>query len=116
MTRVTLRPDPTDRVLVVDVPDDFDLAAGPASLLSHRHNAKLWGLHSFLTTGELARAGESWRFAPATFVSNHGANSPAGALSTLRALRRNGRRYLDKRGLARPKVDWSAFHEVIDRS
>jgi hypothetical protein len=110
LTRVALRPE--SGVLVVDVPEGFDVVAGAASILSHGHDEKLWSLRSFVATGSLTDGADGWAFAPATFSPGSDGNTPAGVLRTVRALRAAGARFLAKRGLPRPKVAWAEVRDL----
>jgi hypothetical protein len=78
---------------------------GPASILGHFHDEKLWGLKAFLVRGVLERNDQGWAFRPGTPIPA-GGTSPLAAIRTMRQTRRAAKVYLAKRGLARPAIPW----------
>jgi hypothetical protein len=99
--------DESKQVLRVSLPGWTRIRQGPASLLCHRHNHLLWDLRSFMVRGNLEPAGgETWLFRPTRFVSGVGVGGLAGMIRFGLAKRRAARRYLERRGLARPRIDW----------
>src|SRR5260370_40165587 len=99
--------DETAQVLRVSVPDWTGIRPGPASLLCHGHNQLLWDLRSFMVRGILEPTdGETWLFRPTHFAPGTGIGGPAGMGGFGLAKRRAPRRYLQPRGLARPRIDW----------
>ena len=103
-----------DRALALTLSPHMPLQAGPASLLFHKHDERLWNLKSFLLRGPLVERKDDWRFRPETFVPGVGIG---GLLSYVRFLvsgRRTTTRYLRQRGLARPQVAWDEFQLVFD--
>ena len=105
-------PDDLLQALRVAVPDAIDLRPGPASLLCHSHNLFLWNLHSFLVRGSLERIHGSWIFRPAHFVPGIGVGGLAGMIRFATSKRRAANRYLQRRGLERPKVPWSELRRL----
>ena len=61
------QPDATTRTLLMS-----DVAAplqdGPASLLCHWHDERLWKQRSFVARGRIARDGAGWRFTPTQLI------------------------------------------------
>ncbi|GHB56657.1 hypothetical protein GCM10010347_28450 [Streptomyces cirratus] len=106
------RPAPTQGGFAVDVPPDCAVAAGPASLLVHRHDERLNGMHNALVRGELRQTAAGWTLLPTTVVEPMGSGRPADALRVLRHARRSTDRYLDRRGLRRPRVQWDRFRDL----
>jgi hypothetical protein len=99
--------DESKQVLRVSLPAWTRIRQGPASLLCHGHNKLLWDLRSFMLRGTLEPAGgEAWLFRPTRFVPGVGVGGPAGMIRFALAKRRAARRYLERRGLARPRIDW----------
>jgi len=100
-------PDPSgDEVLSLWLPPDTDLRPGPASLLCHRHDENLWNLKSFLVRGVLRKDDGGWSFQPSRFISGPGIGGLPAMLRFFTRSRRNARRYLEKRGLTRPRIPW----------
>ena len=91
---------------VLDVPPDDDLRPGPASLLAHSHDEKLWSLRSLGVVGELV-AGPTWTFRPERMIGDSGAATPLAIVRQLRRLRRTAQGYLDRRSLPRPQIPWA---------
>ncbi len=99
--------DATAQVLRVSLPACTGIRPGPASLLCHEHNQLLWDLRSFLVRGTLESiGGETWLFRPKRFVPGVGIGGLTGIVRFAVAKRRAARRYLQRRGLARPRIDW----------
>jgi hypothetical protein len=100
------------RLLRLNLPAQLALRSGPASLLCHGHDEELWNLKSFLVRGKLERDEGGWTFVPERFVPGAGIG---GALSTVWAIvemRRSATAYLQKRGLARPRIPWGEIEAV----
>ena len=105
--RCSPEPDEAQQVLRVHLPGWVGIRQGPASLLCHGHNQLLWDLRSFMVRGTLERTGgETWLFRPTRFVPGIGIGGPPGMVRFALAKRRAARRYLERRGLARPRIDW----------
>jgi hypothetical protein len=115
--RCSPEPDDPQEVLRVRVPGSAQIRQGPASLLCHGHNEVLWDLRSFIVRGTLeATGGETWLFRPIRFVPGIGIGGLAGMVRFALAKRRTARRYLERRGLARPRIDWAQLKEVQARA
>jgi len=104
--------DDSTQTLSFHLPEGAGIRIGPASLLCHRHDEQLWNLKSFFVRGELERDAGGWIFRPGRFVPGAGIGGLLSLLRFLRAGRRRTRRYLEKRGLARPTVPWDRIHAV----
>jgi hypothetical protein len=95
-------------------PPDFAVTEGPAIVLCHSHDDKLWNLKMMQIKGRLERRDGDWVFISTAFTP------PSGTLVTFWHLSRNGRaaarRYLDKRGLTTPVVNWAAIDELWRRA
>lgn len=94
----------------VHLPDVLYPVAGAANLLCHEHDESLWNLRAIHLRGRLERRGADW-----TFVSTEFNRPPRLAFWRLsRRMRASSRRYLARRGLATPEVNWSAVAEIWD--
>jgi hypothetical protein len=100
-----------DGGLALAVPDDADLRPGPAGLLSHSHDDKLWNLRSVGVVGELRSAGGGWALRPERIIGGVKA-TPISVARQLAGLRRTARGYLEKRSLPRPEIAWDSIREV----
>mgnify|MGYP001563759021 CR=1 FL=1 len=110
------QPDSAARVLRLSLPGNTPLRPGPACLLFHKHDDRLWNLLSFVVRGTLERDGQDWILRPEQFVPGVGIG---GLMSYVRFLvngRRTTSRYLRKRGLARPHIAWREWQEVFDQA
>jgi hypothetical protein len=99
-------PDTVTHVLRMHVPADSEMQSGPGTLLYHSHDEKLWKLKSFAVCGTLELDGDDWILHPLRFLPGMGIQ---GLLGTIRMLIRSpgvARRYLQKRSLAQPVIDW----------
>jgi len=105
--RCALQLDETQQVLRLSLPGWTRIGPGPASLLCHGHNDLLWDLRSFMVRGTLEPSGgETWVFRPSRFVPGIGTGGVAGMVRFALAKRRAARRYLERRGMPRPRIDW----------
>lgn len=87
---------------------------GPASLLCHAHNEKLWRLRNLLVRGTIELAPntvDTWLFLPRRLIRGQ-SRSPIYFVRTLVASRRTARRYLAFRGVSRPSIPWRLIHEA----
>jgi hypothetical protein len=115
--RCELSPDETQQALRLSLPGWTRLAPGPASILCHAHNRLLWDLRSFLIRGTLEPAGgEAWLFHPTRFVPGIGIGGLPGMVRFTLAKRRTARRYLERRGMARPTIDWAQLKALQARA
>ena len=102
------RQDPSAGVLRLDLAVE-DIQPGPASLLFHSHDEKLWNQKVFLLLGRLEGVGNSRLFRPERPVGGMGL---ANAARMLIGIRRSTTAYLKKRGLPRPTIPWGEIEEV----
>jgi hypothetical protein len=96
---------------LVAMPARLSDVSGPASLLVHRHDEHLDGLHNAVVVGSLDADG---LLRPSRLIEPAGrlGSGAVESLRTARALRRTTRRYLDRRGLARPSIPWPAYRAI----
>jgi hypothetical protein len=83
---------------------------GPASLLCHSHDEKLWNLKSFLVRGVLVRDAGGWSFEPGHFIPGIGIGGPPAMIRFFFSSRRKASRYLQERNLARPSIPWDEIN------
>ena len=98
-------------VLRIDLPGTMNVQAGPASLLFHSHDEKLWNQKIFLLRGKLEETGDGHVFRPEKFVPSIGTGGPLGAVRMVLGVRKATAGYLNKRKLVRPRIPWD---EVAD--
>ena len=98
--------------LPVSLPDAVDGAEGPANLLCHSHDEKLWNLQMITVKGTLEKRDGALFFRTEIFEPP----SRLALLDFIRNARRSAQRYLDKRGLSRPEVNWDAIKEIQRRA
>ncbi len=103
--RIRPAPDAPAGVLRVSMGESPEVRPGPASILGHFHDEKVWGLKAFLVRGTLERDGRGWVFRPAKLIPA-GGTSPLAAMRSMREARRAAKSYLAKRSLARPAIPW----------
>jgi len=111
---VRCRPVPGDRpgTVHLDGPLGVALVPGPASLLCHRHDERLWQLRSFLARGSLEPAGTGWVFTAQALLAGPGMAGPVGDARAFLAARRRAGRYLAQRGIPRPGVPWNLLRRT----
>lgn len=92
----------------VDLPDELRPAAGLANLLCHKHDELLWDLSAIHIKGSLDHRDGDWVFTSSAFTP-----PPRLELWHLaKRMRAAARRYLSKRQLEAPAVNWSAISEI----
>ena len=95
-------------------PPDLTVAEGPATILCHSHDEKAWNLKAMQIKGRLERRAGEWTFISTAFTP------PSGMLIAFWQFSKNGRaatrRYLDKRGITPPTVNWDAIHDLWRRA
>lgn len=101
------RPDAAAEVLRCVRTPGLDLVDGPASLLCHGHDERLWSLRTFVARGVVAVDGPDWVFTPTAVTMGAGMGGPIADLRGFVAARRRAGRYLDRRGLSRPRIPWA---------
>ncbi len=106
------RPVPTTGGFAVRPPDDCAVTPGPASLLVHRHDERINSMRNALVRGKLTRAGDGWLLLPEKVLEPMGSGRPTDAIRVLRRTQRATDRYLERRGLARPAVEWDRFRAL----
>ncbi|MET8165988.1 pyridoxamine 5'-phosphate oxidase family protein [Streptomyces sp. NPDC005329] len=106
------RPVPTDHGFTLEVPADCAATPGPASLLVHRHDDRLNHMDNALVRGELRTNGDGWLLTPTKVVEPMGSGRPTDAVRLLRRTKRTTSRYLEQRGLQRPRVQWDEFRAI----
>ena len=90
----------------------LDVVDGPANLLCHSHDEKLWKLQMLNVKGTIEKRDTAWVFQTRSFKPP----SKLAVLDFVRGVRRSSRKYLDKRGLAPPEVNWAAIKEIQSRA
>ncbi len=115
--RCQLSLDERQQALRLSLPGWARITPGPASILCHVHNQLLWDLRSFLIRGMLEpTGGDTWLFRPSRFVPGIGIGGLAGIVRFALAKRRTARRYLERRGMARPTIDWGQLKALQARA
>jgi Pyridoxamine 5'-phosphate oxidase len=112
LLRVRPSADSSHQALLLDVPEDVDLRPGAASLLCHSHDDQLDSQNSFVVAGSLQQTGEGWTLSTDRFIPGPGTGGPLAVVKAVRDLRSTAARYLERRGLERPTVQWAAIDEL----
>lgn len=102
----------SERLLRLDLAAESALRPGPASLLCHSHDERLWNLNSFLVRGRLDRTENGRTFVAERFVPGGGIGGPLGTVKAFVGMRRTATRYLRKRGLPRPPIPWNEIEAL----
>lgn len=103
-------------ILRIDLAEGTDVQPGPASLLCHSHDDKLWNQKIFLLRGRLEVTGEGHAFRPEKFVPSIGTGGPIGMVRMLLGVRKASAAYLKKRGLSRPRIPWGEIEALKEES
>jgi hypothetical protein len=102
-------------VLRLDLPPWLRARPGPAGLLGHSHNERLWALKSFGVRGTLERRDGHWVLIPERHVGGMGKGGLVAFLRLTRSGRRAAAAYLRARGLVRPRIPWHEYDAVRHR-
>jgi hypothetical protein len=113
--RCQSEPDAEGQVLRVQVPDGAGIQSGPAALLYHKHDEWLWNTKSFVVRGILKRDDQGWKLHPRRFVPGIAIGGFWGYVQFVLTGRRTTKRYLQKRGLARPHIPWKKVHSLWEK-
>lgn len=109
---VRCQPQMEAKSLRVELAQKCPIQTGPASILCHRHDENLWNLKSFLVRGTLEPDERGLIFRPRQFIPGAGIGGPMGMVSFISGSRRNAHRYLEKRGLPRPRIPWNEINAI----
>lgn len=104
--------DASTDMLPANIPDALRAVEGPASLLCHSHDEKLWNLQMIDLKGHIEKRQDAWAFV----VDDFQPPSKLAFLSFIGGARRAGKKYLEKRGLERPQVNWDAVKDIQRRA
>lgn len=106
--------DQTRQVLKVQIPENLGFTPGPACILCHYHDEKLWNQTNFVARGKLDRDDNGWIFSALRLID--GAGAGMSLMRQIRDGRKHAKQYLVKRGLVRPIVPWASIAELHKRS
>jgi len=112
---IRCRPEPDDAQEELRIRLLYDTPAirpGPASLLCHSHDENLWNQKSFLVRGTLSQEDQGWSFHPQQFIPGAGTGGLRGMVGFIAGARKNTKRYLRRRRLARPSVPWDEIETI----
>jgi hypothetical protein len=98
--------------LAAPLMDALHAVEGPADLLCHSHDDKMWSLQMITVKGTLEKRDGEWIFRSTSFV----APSKLAMLDFIGNARKSAQKYLDKRGLARPVVNWQSIKDLHRRA
>ncbi len=110
----SLRYDATTGEMLLAWPQNIAVNEGPANVLCHSHDEKLWNIRALQIKGRLERRGDDWVFISSAFTPP--SNMVVALWRAAKSNRAAGNRYLDKRGLERPQVNWAAIKEIHRRA
>ena len=94
----------------------MNVQAGPASLLFHSHDEKLWNQKIFLLRGSLEKTDKGHAFRPEKFVPSIGTGGPLGTVRMVLGMRKATAAYLDRRNLVRPRIPWGEIAALKEKS
>lgn len=105
--------DSAQQVLRITLPAYVELQPGPAGLLCHYHDDRLWQQTNFVLRGRLEHRDEGWLFKPTQFIE--GAGAGMSMIRQIREGRRAAKQYLNKRNLERPRIPWDKLKAIYNR-
>ena len=100
------------QTLHLALPGGADMTPGPACILWHRHDERLGRMGSFVVRGTLVNDNAGWTVRPEAFVPGVGIGGWRSYVRFVVNGRHTTRRYLQKRGLPRPKLDWEEWEAI----
>ncbi len=100
------------QILHLSLNQALPIQAGVASLACHSHDENLWNLKSMLIRGQIQQVENHWVFLPQKLILGQGMNGAWGEMTGMRHARQTAQRYLTKRNLTRPKIDWDSIQAV----
>jgi hypothetical protein len=103
-------------ILWLDLAEGVNVRPGPASLLCHSHDERLWNQKIFLLKGWLEETPEGHAFRPEKFIPSIGIGGPVSMLRTIIGARKSAAAYLEKRGLERPSIPWAEVEAVKEEA
>ncbi len=107
--QLTVSYDASTGEIALVVPEALGLQEGKACFVCHSHNDKMWDLRAMQLKGSVIRRnGQLW-FVTGAFT----APSPVRMISDMR---KSMKRYLEKRNMPRPSVDWAAIERIWKRA
>jgi hypothetical protein len=106
--------DEAEPVLRVHLPADIQIEPGPAGLLCHSHDEKLWHLKFFALQGMLEHQEESSLFHVQRLLPGMNVAGAPGPLTILMHARRTMKQILRKRGLRQPSIPWDQLKQLAD--
>jgi hypothetical protein len=105
--RCHTEPDRPAGILRIELSGGTDVQPGPASLIYHSHDEKLWNQKIFLLRGKPEQTKDGHVFRPEKFVPSIGTGGPLGTVHMILGVRKATAAYLGKRNLVRPRVPWA---------
>jgi hypothetical protein len=90
----------------VAIPTALGVVAGPATLLAHFHDEKLWNMRTMSIKGSVEQREGQWVFVASGY-------RPASPMDFLRGTRVSAAKYLERRGLTRPKPNYEVIHRLF---
>jgi hypothetical protein len=101
--------DAADGTMRITLPDALGAIEGPANLLCHFHDDKMWNMRAIQLKGRIERRNDTWVFVTTSFA-------PPSPIQLIRGIHRSTRRYLEKRGLPKPVVAFDAIEKLWGRA
>lgn len=89
------------------------LQPGPACLLCHRHDERLWNLKSFVVRGTLERDGPDWVLSPHQFIPDMGIGGWRSYVHFVRHGHAATRAYFARRDQPYPVVRWDQLMALL---
>jgi hypothetical protein len=86
----------------ISLPDALGAVEGPANLVCHFHDEKLWGLRNISLKGRVERRAGAWVFQTTLF-------NPPSMWKAIKGMRTSMKSYLAQRNLPVPKVDFAVI-------
>ena len=110
--RCHARADDATQSLTLEIPNNVPVCPGPASLLWHRHDERLWNQLSYTTRGHVELERTQWRYTPTHYTPGLGIGGVPAFVRFVFSARRIVAAYLSRRGLARPRVPWRQINAI----
>jgi hypothetical protein len=107
-------PDEMRKIIRVQIPPGVGVRPGPACLLFHQHDQRLWNLKSFVVRGRLQNDDAEWYFTPLLFIPGMGIEGIRSYIGFILNGRKKTREFLERRNLERPKIPWDELESLLN--
>ncbi len=104
--------EPVKQRLMIQVSPQAGFRPGPACLLCHYHDERLWNLKSLQVRGMLEQDTDGWSLMPGRLIPGMGIEGIRSYIKFVLDGRRTAKKFLQQRGLERPRIPWHEYEQL----